>query len=93
MPRMRRSDPVTLVEAWQTPIRAAQLRDLSVAGISIITDHRIERGRVIRIIGPLFDILATVVGCRSVGQRVEVSGSLLKAIFAKQKGVVVSVRT
>jgi hypothetical protein len=93
MPRMRRSDPVTLVEAWQTPIRAAQLRDLSVAGISIITDHRIGRQQVIRIIGPLFDILATVVGCRSVGQRVEVSGSLLKAIFAKQKGVVVSVRT
>jgi DnaJ domain len=93
MPRMHRSDPVTLVEAWQTPIRAAQLRDLSMTGISIITDHRIERGQVIRIIGPLFDILATVVGCRSVGQRVEVSGSLLKAIFAKQKGVVVSVRT
>jgi hypothetical protein len=93
VPRMHRSDPVTLVEAWQTPIRTAQLRDLSVTGISIITDHRIERQQVIRIIGPLFDILATVVGCRSIGQRVEVSGSLLKAIFAKQKGVVVSVRT
>jgi curved DNA-binding protein CbpA len=93
VPRMHRSDAVTLVEAWQRPIRAARLRDLSVTGISIITDHRIERQQVIRIIGPLFDILATVVGCRSVGQRVEVSGSLLKAIFAKQKGVVVSVRT
>jgi hypothetical protein len=93
MPRMHRSDAVTLVETWQAPTRAAQLRDLSVTGISIITDHRIERQQVIRIIGPLFDILATVVGCRSVGQRIEVSGSLLKAIFAKQKGVVVSVRT
>lgn len=93
MPRMQRSDPVTVVEAWQAPVRAAQLRDLSVTGISIITDQKIDRQQVIRIIGPLFDILATVVGYRSVGQRVEVSGSLLRAIFAKQKGVVVSVRT
>jgi hypothetical protein len=93
VPRMHRSDPVTLVEAWQAPTCAAQLRDLSVTGISIITDHRIERQQVIRIIGPLFDILATVVGCRSIGQHVEVSGSLLRAIFAKRKGVVVSVRT
>jgi len=93
VPRMHRSDAVTLLEAWQAPTRAAQLRDLSVTGISIITDQRIEPQQVIRIIGPLFDILATVVSCRTIGQHVEVSGSLLKAIFAKRKGVVVSVRS
>jgi hypothetical protein len=93
VPRMHRSDPVTLLEAWQAPTRAAQLRDLSVTGISIITDQRIERQQVIRIIGPLFDILATVVSCRTIGQHVEISGSLRTAIFARRKGVVVSVRT
>jgi DnaJ domain len=93
MPRMSRSDPVTLVAGWQTPVRTAQLRDLSMTGVSVITDVKIERQQVIRIIGPLFDILATVVGCRSDGRRVEVRASLLNAILMKQKGVVVSVKT
>jgi hypothetical protein len=52
---------------------------------------KIERQQVIRVIGPLFD--KTVVGCRSNGRRVEVHACLPKAIFSKQKGVVVSVKT
>jgi curved DNA-binding protein CbpA len=92
-PRMSRSDSVSLVAGWQAPIRTAQLRDLSMTGISVITDSKIERRQVIRIIGPLFDILATVVSCRTDGRRVEVHASLLTAIFMKEKGVVVSVKT
>jgi hypothetical protein len=93
LPRMSRADPVTLMAGWRSPVRAARLRDLSRAGISVLTDIKIERQQVIRIIGPLFDILATVVGCRSDGRRVEVHASLLTAIFTSQKGVVVSVKT
>ena len=93
VPRMHRCDIVTLVAAWQAAARTAELRDLSVTGISVICDQRIALQQVIRIIGPLFDILATVVGCRSVARRVEVHASLLKAIFMRQKGVVVSVKT
>jgi len=92
VPRMSRSDRVTLVAGWQTPARTAQLRDLSMTGVSVITDVKIERQQVIRIIGPLFDILATVVGCRSDGRRVEVHASMLNAIFMRAKGVVVSVK-
>lgn len=92
VPRMSRSDPVALIASWQSPVRTAQLRDLSMTGISVLTDVKIRRQQVIRIIGPLFDILATVVGCRSDGRRFEVHASLLSAIFVRPKGVVVSVK-
>jgi hypothetical protein len=92
MPRMSRSDAVTLIAGWQAPPRAAQLRDLSMTGLSVFTDMKIERQTVIRIVGPLFDILATVVSCRSDERGVEVHASLLHAIFMRQKGVVVSVK-
>jgi hypothetical protein len=93
VPRMSRSDSVTLVAGWGTPARTAQLRDLSITGVSVITDVKIERQQVIRLIGPLFDVLATVVGCRGYGPRLEVHASLLHAIFMRPKGVVVSVKT
>ncbi len=93
VPRMSRSDSVKLIAGWEAPVRSAQMRDLSLTGISLITDMKLERQQVIRILGPYFDVLATVVGCRSDGRRVEVHASLLNAIFSKQKGVVVSVKT
>jgi hypothetical protein len=93
VPRMSRSDSVTLVAGWRTPARTAQLRDLSITGVSVITDIKIQRQQVIRLIGPLFDVLAIVVGCRGYGPRLELHASLLHAIFMKPKGVVVSVKT
>jgi hypothetical protein len=95
VPRMSRSDSVTVVAGWQAPAHTAQLRDLSMVGISIVTDIDvgIERQQVIRIMGPLFDMLATVVSCRSDARCVEVHASLLTAIFMRAKGVVVSVKT
>jgi hypothetical protein len=91
-PRMSRSDGVTLMAGWQAPPRAAQLRDLSLSGLSVLTDIKIERDKVIRVVGPLFDILATVVSCRSDGRGVEVHALLLRAMFMRHKGVVVSVK-
>ena len=64
-----------------------------MTGVSVTTDMKIKRQQVIRVIGPYFDVLATVVGCRSDGRRVEVHASLLNAIFMRHKGVVVSVKT
>jgi curved DNA-binding protein CbpA len=91
VPRMSRSESLTLIPAWQSKVRPAQLRDLSFTGVSVITDVRIERDQVIRILGPAFDVLATVVNCRSTGRRVEVHASLLRAIFGRKSGTVVSV--
>ncbi len=93
VPRMPRSDTVTVIASWRSAGRSAQLRDLSLTGISVLSDIAIEARQVIRIVGPLFDILATVVSCRSNGRRVEVHASLLAAIFMRAKGVVVSVKT
>jgi hypothetical protein len=92
-PRMSRSESITFLAAWHVAARTAQLRDLSMIGVSIITDMDMARHQVIRIIGPLFDILAMVVECRSNGRRVEVHASLLTAIFTRTTGVVVSVKT
>jgi hypothetical protein len=92
-PRMQRSDSVSLVAAWQSPACPVRLRNLSMTGISIVTDAKIARHQVIRVLGPLFDVLAKVISCRMVAGRIEVHASLLKAIFMSQKGVVVSVRS
>jgi curved DNA-binding protein CbpA len=93
MPRMSRSDAVHFLPAWQAPARAARLRDLSMTGISLVTDVTVAKHQTIRITAPLFDILAVVVACRSDGRRVEIHASVLTAIFMHPKGVVVSVRT
>lgn len=91
VPRMSRSESLTLIPAWQSKARAAQLRDLSFTGVSLITDVKLERDQVIRILGPAFDVLAIVVNCRSIGRRVEVHASLLRAILGRTTGTVVSV--
>jgi hypothetical protein len=93
MPRMSRNDAVHLLPAWGTPSRGARLRDLSMTGIRLVADVTVAKNQAIRITGPMFDIVAVVVACRSDGRRVEIHASLLTAIFMNPKGVVVSVRT
>jgi curved DNA-binding protein CbpA len=93
VPRMSRTDAVRFLPAWQMPALNARLRDLSMSGIRVVTNTIVAKGQVIRITGPLFDIVATVVGCRTDGRRVEIHAALLTAIFMNPKGVVVSVRT
>jgi hypothetical protein len=93
MPRMSRTDAVHFWPGWQLPERAARLRDLSTSGIRIVTDVTVTKHQCIRIVGPLFDILAAVVACRTDGRRVEIHAALLTSIFMNTKGVVVSVRT
>lgn len=92
LPRMARTDALTLVPAWQSRAREAQLRDLSYSGISVIADLRIEPEQVIRIVGHAFDVLATVVNCRGDGRNVEIHAALLHAIFGNSTGTVVSVK-
>jgi hypothetical protein len=93
MPRMSRSDTVHFLPAWQTPARVARLRDLSTTGIRLLTDVTVAKNQTIRITGTMFDILGVVVACRTDGRRVEIHASLLTAIFANPKGVIVSVRS
>lgn len=93
VPRMSRTEAVTLVPGWKLPRRSASLRNMSMTGVSVITDVAIERESTIRLIGPLFDVLARVVSCRSDGRKVEIHAALLTAIFTGSKGVVLSVRT
>ena len=93
MPRMSRFDGVTLVPAWESPAHPAQLRDLSIAGIRVQTDIKVDREGVIRVMGPLFDVIARVVSCRGSGPRYELHGKLLRTAFHRTTGAVVSVKT
>ena len=91
IPRMTRSDTVKLIADWRQAPRSARLRDLSVSGISIVTDAKIAPQQVIRIVGDVFDVTALVVGSQVDGRQVEVHASLMTAIFTRPKGGVVSV--
>lgn len=91
VPRIAKSQAVTLHPGWQLQARSARLRDLSTAGISVVTDVTMQANQAVRIVGPLFDVLAKVVSCRRDGHLFVVHARLVKAIFTRRAGVLVSV--
>jgi hypothetical protein len=91
MPRMSRSDPVTVADGWEGRVHAAQLRNLSMLGVAVLTDAAIPANRVIRIVGPLFDVVAAVIACRADGNRFALHASVLNGLFMRPTGVLVSV--
>lgn len=90
VPRVSKSDAVCVYPGWQKQACSARLRDLSTAGISVITDVTMQADQVIRISGSLFDVLASVISCRPSGHHFVIHARLLSAIFAKRTGVFVS---
>ena len=92
VPRIPKSDVATIYPGWQMQARSTRLRDLSTTGISMVTDIALQANQVIRVVGPLFDVLASVVSCRpNEDGSFVIHACLLSAIFAKQTGVFVSV--
>ena len=57
----------------------------------MVTDISMRAGQVVRVVGPLFDVLAKVVFCRSGEGRFVIHAHLVSAIFAKHTGMFVSV--
>ena len=68
-------------------------RDISLKGISVTGSVKVAPNRVLRIVGPAFDVLAQVISCRSSGRQYTLHARLLTAIFSGTSGVFVSVRT
>ena len=92
LPRVSKTDAVTIYQGWQMPAYRARLRDLSLTGISVITGAALKVGQVIRIVGPSFDVLVAVISCRESGETCAVHGRLLTAVFTEHTGVFVSMK-
>lgn len=91
VPRVSKSDAVTVYPGWQMQACSARLRDLSTTGISVITDIALQANQVVRIVSPSFDVLASVISCRPGGCLFMVHARLVSAKFAKSTGVFVSI--
>jgi hypothetical protein len=92
LPRVSKTDTVMIHEGWQQRPYEARLRDLSLTGISVVTDAALQSDSVIRIVGPAFDVLAIVISCRKSGESYSLHARLLSAIFAERPGVFVSMK-
>lgn len=90
VPRISKKDPVVLYPVWGLPASSARLRDLSPKGISMSTTVDVRAGQVIKVVASGFEVVATVVSCRSVGDYYSVHARLLSAIFANGAGVFVT---
>ncbi|MBU6365094.1 MAG: hypothetical protein KJT01_02675 [Gemmatimonadetes bacterium] len=66
IPRVGRTDWATLQAPWNAEPVRVRLRDLSADGISVYSSTRIAPGTRVRIGNERFDLVATVVGCRTV---------------------------
>jgi hypothetical protein len=91
VPRVSKSDAVIVYPGWQMQACSARLRDLSTTGISVITDIALQANQVVRIVGPSFDVLASVISCRPGGRLFMVHARLVSAKFTKSTGVFVSI--
>jgi hypothetical protein len=68
------------------------LRNISLAGVALVTDLPVQRGHVIRVVGTLFDVLAVVVNTRRLGLRHVLHATLRTAHFSRPHGVMVSTK-
>lgn len=66
IPRVGRSDWATLQAPWNAEPVRVRLRDLSADGISVYSSTRVAPGTRVRIGNERFDLVATVVACRTV---------------------------
>jgi hypothetical protein len=92
VPRMSRADSATLFCDWQVAGHLVELRNISLAGVALVTDLPVQRGHVIRVVGTLFDVLAVVVNTRRVGPRSVLHATLRTAHFSRPHGVMVSTK-
>lgn len=91
--RLARNTVVLLRLPGQAGDRRAQLRDLSLGGLSLLSSQRVPAGSVFRVQAPHFDALALVVTCRAVQAGHSVHARLLTLkMVAGQRGAVLDLR-
>lgn len=91
-PRIAKTGALMLYPSWPHPGHRAQLRDLSLTGISVFSDFAPRTHQVLKLDSPLLCGVARVTSVRAMGGRYAIHGPLLVAEFATQSGGFVSAR-
>lgn len=90
--RRGRNHLATLHVGWPSSPMTVRWRDLSMSGLSLLTERMIDIDDVIRITDGGIDALAQVVDCRHQGRLYSVHARLLRARFLQSSGTFVSVK-
>jgi hypothetical protein len=92
-PRIRKAADFRLYPAWPHPGHAAQLRDVSPTGISLLTDYRAQTSQILKLEGRLLSGIARVISVRVGAQgAVSIHASFLTAELLTKTGGFVSVK-
>ena len=91
-PRIAKTGSLMLYPRWPHAGHRAQLRDLSLTGISVFCDFAPRLQQILKIDSPLLAAVLQVASVRATGGRYGIHGPLLVAEFATQAGGFVSTR-
>jgi len=92
-PRIRKAAELKLYPAWPHEGHAAQLRDVSTTGISLLSQYRPQVAQVLKLDGGLLSGIAQVVSIRPGAQgTVSIHATLLTAELRARAGAFVSVK-
>lgn len=91
-PRIAKHGTVLVFPEWPHPGVRAELRDLSLAGLSLYADFAPRAQQVLKLESPLLVGVMRVSSVRRTGGRHCIHGPLLAAEFATQSGSFVSAR-
>ncbi len=92
VPRIAKTGSLMLYPSWPHAGHRAQLRDLSLTGISVFCDFAPQLKQILKIDSPLLVAVLQVASVRASGGRYRIHGPLLVAEFATQAGGFVSTR-
>ena len=91
-PRIAKTGSLMLYPSWPHAGHRAQLRDLSLTGISLFCDFAPHHNQILKIDSPLLVAVLQVASVRAIGGRYGIHGPLRVAEFATQAGGFVSTR-
>lgn len=91
-PRLSKHGALVFYPQWPHQGLAAQLHDLSPAGIGFLAAAAVRLDQIIKITGATFDGIARVVSLRPAGRQHSVHAQLLTVMFSAPTGTFVSSR-
>ena len=90
--RCERDHLARLHVGWPSDSVPVRWRDLSLTGLSVITEAPVALGRCVRVMDAGFDGLAEVMRCERHGRLFHLHAKLLRANFVQASGVFVRVK-
>ncbi len=90
--RRSRNHLATLQLGWPSSSMPVRWRDLSLTGLSILTERMVDIEQIIRVSDAAIDTLAQVVECRHQGRLYTVHARMLRIRHIQASGVFVSIK-